>query len=247
VSFNISEFKSRIDKYGGLARKNLFVVDITFNGRNTNITVPNFSQSDLRFFCQSAILPGLNIQVQDYKPNGFGLPYSVPISLVPDQINLIFMLDSQHRVLNFFHQWMQKIINYDVSRGIFSQVNGQLPYEIGYKTDYVSTLRLSFYSTDLNTHYEYTLLEAFPTQISPINVSWDENNSYATMTVNFSYSGIRVAGATEGNPSTDDARGNGLLQFINNVGRKSQLIKQNNLPKTIQDAIDRFTRVKKIF
>jgi hypothetical protein len=247
MSFNISEFKSRIDRYGGIARKNLFVADIVFNGRNTSIAVPNFTQSDLRFFCKSATIPGLNVVVQDYRPNGFGLPHSVPTALQPDQVNLVFMMDSQHKVLNFFHQWMQKVVNYDISRGMFSEVNGQLPYEMGYRNDYVSTITLALYSNDTNNFYEYTLLNAFPTQISPIDVAWDDNDSYSTMTVNFAYSGMTVTGAVEGSPSTRVARGNGLLEFINSVGATSQLINQGSLPRSVQDAIDSFTSVKNAF
>jgi len=247
MAFNISEFKSRIDRYGGIARKNLFVADIVFNGRNTNIAVPNFTQSDLRFFCKSATIPGLNVVVQDYRPNGFGLPHSVPTALQPDQVNLVFMMDSQHKILNFYHQWMQKVINYDVSRGMFSEVNGQLPYEMGYRSDYVSTIRLALYSNDTNTFYEYILYDAFPTQISPIDVAWDDNDSYSTMTVNFAYSGMKVTGAVEGSPSARGARGNGLLEFINSVGSTSQLINQGSLPRSIQDAIDSFTRVRNAF
>lgn len=246
MTFNISEFKSRIDRYGGLARKNLFVVDITFNGTNTNIAVPNFEQSDLRFFCKSASIPGLNVAVQDHYPNGFGLSHSVPTSLQQDQVNLVFMMDSQHKILNFFHQWMQKVVNYD-SSNMFAEVAGQLPYEMGYREDYVSTIRIVLYSTDSNSFYEYTLLKAFPTQMSPLDVAWEDKDSYSTMTVNFAYSGMKVTGAVEGSPTTRGARGNGLLEFINTVGATSQLINQGRLPRSVQDAIDSFTRVRSAF
>ena len=247
MAFNISEFKARIDRLGGLARKNLFIADIVFNGRNTNIAVPNFTQSDLRFFCKSATVPGLNIAVQEHYPNGFGLPHSVPTALQPDQLNLVFMLDSQHKVLNFFHQWMQKVVNYDVSKGMFAEVGGQLPYEIGYKTDYASTIRIAVYSTDSNTYYEFILYDAFPTQISPLDVAWEDKDSYATITVNFAYSGMKVTGAVEGAPLTRGSRGNGLLEFINNIGASSQLINQGSLPRSVQDAVDSFTRVRDAF
>lgn len=247
MAFNISEFKARVDRYGGIAKKNLFVADVIFNGRGSSIDVPNFNESDLRFFCKTASIPGLNIAVQDYRPNGFGLPQSVPISLQPDQMNLVFMLDSDHKILNFFHRWMQKVVNYDVSKGLFSSVNDQLPYEMGYRNEYVSTIRLAYYSNDGSNYYEYILYDAFPTQMSAIDVSWDDNDSYSTLTVNFAYSGMKVSGAIEGNPTSRGSRGNGLLEFINTVGATSQLINQNQLPRSIQDAIDSFTRVSAVF
>lgn len=238
--FNINEFKGAMNKYGGPARKNLFVVEIvkTPNGND------GMSTSDLRFFCQSATTPGINFAVQDYMPNGFGLRQTVPIAVNLDQFNAVFMLDSDHMVLRFFHQWMQTIINYNYSDGAFSEVGEKLPFEIGYKEDFAATIIIKQYSTDSeDSYYEYTLHEAFPTQISGVDSAWSDNDSFATATVNFAYSHITMTGTKRGSPTDRNARGTGLLDLINRTGNTGQVINQLSLPRSIQDAVNSFTQI----
>jgi hypothetical protein len=245
MTFSVSEFKSKLQKHGGVARKNLFVVEIYDNGLTSQ---PIIEPGDLRFFCKTTSLPGINVVVQDYFPNGFGVRQSIPTAASTGDVNLVFMLDSDHKVLSFFHRWMQKVVNYDVSSGIFSAVDDQLPFEFGYKNEYTTTISIKFYSTDSEQYYEYILYDAFPTQVSPVDVSWDDNDSYATMTVNIAFSNMKVTAARIGTPSSRNSRGQGLLEFLNSVGRTAQLINQNSkLPKTIQDSINSFTRVKDAF
>lgn len=238
--FNINEFKSTIDKYGGPARSSLFVVEI--------IKAPNendgMSTSDLRFFCQTASTPGINFGVQDYTPNGFGLRQTIPMSVNPDQFNAVFMLDSDHMVLRFFHQWMQNVINYNYEDGAFSQVDNKLPYEIGYKEDFVATIVIKHYSTDSeNSYYEYVLRDAFPTQISGVDTAWGDSDAFSTATVNFAYSHMSMTGIKRGSPTDRFARGTGYLDLINRVGTTGQVINQNSLPGSIQDAINSFTSI----
>lgn len=239
MTFSITDFKSRIQRHGGPAKLNLFMVEIL--------------NSDLRFFCKAATLPGINVTVQDYYPNGFGIKQSIPVSSSTGDVNLVFMLDSDHKVLSFLHRWMQKVVNYDVSNGIFSSVNDQLPFEFGYKDEYAVTINIKYYSSDLNGYYEYTLYDAFPTQVSGIDVAWDNNDQYATVVVNFAFSSMKVTRNVSGidtpvlepgSPTERLTRGNGLLEFLNSVGRTAQLINSNSLlPRNIQDAINSFTRV----
>lgn len=239
MPFNITEFKGTVNKYGGPARKNLFVVEITPIQSNDGM-----STSDLRFFCQQATVPGINFGVADYYPNGFGVKQSIPISVQNDPFNAVFMLDSDHMVLRFFHQWMQSVINYDYSGGPFSQIDNQLPFEVGYKDDFSATITIKHFTTDdPSSYYEYTLYDAFPTQISGVDVAWADNDSYATATVNFSYSSFSVAGAKQGTPTERFARGTGYLGLATNAANifyPGQFITQVDLPRGVQDVVNAF-------
>jgi hypothetical protein len=241
MPFNINEFKSTLNKYGGPARKNLYVVEIASAPAGND----GMSVRDLRFFCQVAQVPGLNFSVADYYPNGFGTRQSIPTAMVPDTFNAVFMLDSDHNVLRFFHQWMQSVINYNYADGAFSQVDNQLPYEVGYKSEFATQITIKHYSTDSqDVFYEYILADAFPTQISGVDVSWGDNDSYATVTVNFAYAHMFMNGVRRGTPTERYARGTGLLDLINRVGTSGQVIRQGTLPTSIQDAVNSFTRVR---
>jgi hypothetical protein len=239
MPFTINEFKSTMMQYGGPARKNIFEV-------NLNVIDSVTGRPDHIFFCKTVSVPGINVNVQTYMPNAFGIMQSVPVSTTHDQLNCVFILDSSHMILSFFHRWMQQVVNYDVSGGIFSQVNDQLPYEFGYKDDYVTTMTIKHYSTDYSGYYEYTFNDVFPTQVSGVDLSWEENDSYATATVNFSYSTMKFDGTKAGEPTDRFARGTGLVDYINRLGTSGQVINQSTLPRSIQEAIDSFVAIRNI-
>jgi hypothetical protein len=242
MAFNINEFKSVMNKYGGPVRKNLYLVEISA----LPVANDGMSVRDLRFFCQSAVIPGLNYSVSDYFPNGFGVRQSIPTVSQPDPFNAVFMLDSDHMVLRFFHQWMQAVINYNYADGPLSQVGNQLPFEIGYKSDYAAKITIKHFSTNSNGefegYYQYDLFDVFPTQISGVDVAWSDNDSFATATVNFSYSHIAFSGSVKGSPTERFSRGTGLLELINSIGLSAQYISQSSLPISIQDSVNSFTR-----
>jgi hypothetical protein len=236
MPFTINEFKSTLSQYGGPARKNLFEV-------NLNVIDAVTGRPDHIFFCKSVTVPGINVTVADYRPNGFGAMQSVPTAFQADQLNCIFILDSRHMIISFLHRWMQKVVNYDVSAGIFSQVDDQLPFEFGYKDDYVTTMTIKHYSTDYSGYYEYTFEDVFPTQVSGVDLSWEDNDSYSVATVNLAYSSMKVDGTRVGTPTDRYARGTGLVDYINRIGTSGQVINQGSLPRTIQEAIDSYTRI----
>ncbi len=244
MSFNINDFKAKINQYGGLSRTSFFVVNIYENSIANGPSSESMPTKDLRFFCKTVTMPGINLNVSEYRPNGFGLPQSIPIGMSSDTLNCVFMMDSNHRILSYFHEWIQKVVNFDLSSGPFSSIGDRLPYEIGYKKDYACNMEIVFYSAhDIDNFYTCTLKDVFPTQVGSINLSWEENNSVATLPVNFSYSEIKMQGTRPGNNSEVNSRGLGYLQFLNTLGTKGQTINPLSLPTTIQEAINRFTRV----
>lgn len=183
---NISDFRSVIHKFDGPARPNLFYVEIF--GINSQY-IKNW---ELRAFCKTATFPGINFQTFEYRPNGYGLPTQMPSGINSEPLNCIFMLDSKHAVLSFFHEWMQKILNYSTANGSFSSINNQLPYEIGFKKEYSATIKITYFSSDnIDSNYSVTLEGAYPTNIGSLTLSWDDNDTISLLPVNFSYEKIQ--------------------------------------------------------
>jgi hypothetical protein len=267
--FNINEFKTVMNKYGGPAKSNLFVLKINFpnetNSPSTASGIPGvnpgvryteknqyITSSDLRFFCSEVAIPSLNINVASYRENSIDLSQSMPINLNGPSINATFMLDSDHRVIAFFHSWMQEIINYNARNGLLSSLNGDhYPYEIGYKSDYSCIIEITHYKTDSSgapeEGYTYTFLNAFPTEIGGKNFSWTPNDSIGTVSINFSASSFFFTGSKAGSTISPISRGNGYLDFLNSVGFRGQTFQQTNLPISVQDAINTFTTVRNDF
>jgi hypothetical protein len=251
--FNINEFKSVMNKYGGPAKSNLFVVSLGVQPKTTRKTdfIDNF---DLRFFCSEVSIPGLNITSASYTPNTIGIPEAMPLNLSSVGINCTFMLDSEHRVLSFFHSWMQEIINYDtINGGSLSQINGDhLPFEIGYKEDYAcATLDIYHFKTNsdgtLDNSYKYTFANVFPTEVGAAQLTWSPTDSIQMLTVNFNASGFTFSASDPGTTISDLSRGNGTLELLKSVGFRGQTTQQRNLPTTVQDAINTFTTVRNDF
>jgi len=239
MAFNISEFKSRMDRFGGPARTSLFTVQLVGGPDSTFIT-----GNDLMFFCKNVSLPGIDVGTIDYRPNGIDIPQSMPISISAEPLNCIFMMDSDHRVLSFFHAWMQKVVNYSTSGGNFASVNDQLPYELGYKNEYSCRMIIRYYSnySSSRNFYEVILDDVYPKTVQSVDLGWETNNSFATLPVAFSYGKIRYAAETTGSPTERFSRGTGLLDLITTIGTVGQLIDQSSRPRSIQDAINQFTR-----
>lgn len=249
--FSVNEFKSMMNKYGGPARSNLFTLQLgpgTKDGRKSEF-IP---KSELMFLCQEVSVPPVNIGVGSYRANSIDIAQSIPLSLTTPQINATFMLDSDHRVISFFHSWMQEIINYDNSLGRMAVLPGDhMPYEIGYKSDYACNLYINHFKTDstgnVEDGYKYTYYNAFPTEVSGKTLSWGLNDSIATVSISFTASGYKFDASQPGIISVASSRGLSPIEFINSVGYRGQTVQQSLLPTGIQDAINTFTSVTNDF
>lgn len=268
--FNINEFKSVMNKYGGPAKSNLFVMKIYFPSLPTDLSTNNsgaartqvgvkyskkqdfINDRELTFFCSEVSLPPINVNVASYKENSIDISQSIPINLTTPSINATFMLDSDHRVISFFHSWMQEVINYNTESGLLASINADhLPYEIGYKSDYACNIDIIHFKTNstgsIEEGYRYSFYNAFPTEVGGKILSWSPNDNIATVNINFSASSYNFSGSLPGDPVADLSRGNGYLDFLNSVGFRGQSVQQRNLPQSIQDAINTFTTVRNDF
>ena len=253
--FSINEFKGMMNKYGGPARSNLFTFQLgpALNLESRDSRKSEFiPKTELRFFCPEVSVPPINISVGSYRANSIDIVQSIPLSLTTPQVNATFMLDSDHRVISFFHSWMQEIINYDNSLGRMAVLPGDhMPYEIGYKSDYACNLYINHFKTDsagnVEEAYVYTYYNAFPTEVSGKTLSWALNDSISTITVSFTASGYKFDASQPGLISAASSRGQSPIEFINSVGYRGQTVQQSLLPTSIQDAINTFTKVTNDF
>lgn len=193
--FNVNEFKSRMHKHGGPARTSLFEVSISpTNKLGEPIASGIISTDDLRFFCQTVTMPGINLETVLYKPSGLGFPEFMPMNASPDQLNAVFLMDSNHKVMTFFHRWISSVVN--VSGNVGDSPNGLGAKLIEYKDTYAaSELTIRHFSThNPFQFYECRYLGVYPTQVSSIDLSWAANDTPATLTVNFSYNKLIYQG-----------------------------------------------------
>ena len=252
MTFNINEFKSVMNKYGGPAKSNLFVVGLFWAGKPKGSTSSGrkteyVSQEDIRFFCKEVSMPSLNLGTFSYQANSIGIAQTMPTSLSTPTINATFMLDSDHKIISFFHSWMQEIINYSRQNGLLSSLNGDhMPYEIGYKDDYTCIMEIDHYKTNGrgtidDEVYKYTFEGVYPTEVGGKVLSWAPDDAVSTVTVNFTASSFRFTSTRAGNINSNLSRGNGVIDPLLSVGYRGQTVQQRDLPINVQDAINAFT------
>jgi hypothetical protein len=253
MSFNISQFKSALNNFGGPSRASLFEVSvINPPTRGTSVNATNF-----QFFCQSAVVPGIQIETQLYAPVA-GRPVQFPTGITPSPFNAIFLMDSEHQLLEFFHKWIQQVVNYGVGGGKFSSISSRsggtmLPFEIGYMADYSADIIIKHYTvnSDGTSYYETKLQNAYPVAVGDIDLAWSDNDSYLTLPVSFAYEQIVYSGEETGNPLSGLGRGAGILDALGAiagfVGTVQQTVKQGTKFDSVQDAVNRIYRVRNSF
>ncbi len=245
----ISEFKSTFDKFGGPSHANLFQVTITGYPSAVNSVI---GPRDLTFFCKTAQIPSVSLNVANYESVA-ALPKQFPMSVQNTAVNTIFMVDSDHQILRFFHSWMQSVINIGTAGGNLSEDNGKLPFEIGYKDEYSCRISIKHFSTDQDPsrYYEVILDKAWPSQIGDLDLAWESNDSYLTLPVQFSYDRIEYSGLRAGSPTSRLGRGAGFFDILGAVagfaGVVQQTVNQGFLGDSIQDTVNNFQRLNNSF
>lgn len=212
MAFNINEFKSAIDKQGGLARLNVF--EVMFwrsmsppNDENDRAWATNeFGNRDLKFFCQTVTFPGVSVEAFNYRPNTIDIPQSIPFAIGQQPLECVFMVDDKHRVLNYFHSWMRRITNYSSggSQTATPTSSNHMPFELGYKKEYTQSMSIVMYSRSpspskapYNNGYMCTLHGVYPVQVGNMTLSWNANDEYGTLPISFSYSSIDITNLSE--------------------------------------------------
>jgi len=253
MSFKISDFKSTMDRFGGPARPHLFEVTLS---KIKNEPSSEINGQTISFFCNSVNFPGIAVE-QGLMTNVAQLPTSFPLRMTPQPISANFLLDSNHNVLSFFHNWLQRVMNYSTKNGTFGGIDaegdgvGQLPYELGYKDEYACRMTIRHFSTESlgrgnnAKFYEVHLDNIYPYTIGDTNLDWSLNDQFVTLPVSFSYDQIHYSGDRTGNTSI--RLQGGLLDTLSDLANFIDVTKQTlkeGKPTSIQDAINRLQRVR---
>ena len=165
---NLNNFISNIETQG-VARQNKYRVEIS----GPASTRPIHGERDLDLRCESITFPGTNVRsVPDtlrYGPareQGQGMTYG------PFTATFICSPDLREKI--YFEWWQQRIINH-------------LTWEAMYYDDYKGELRIIQLDDQNRDTYDILVTEAYPKTISPQDVGWNNNDSYQTVAVEFTY------------------------------------------------------------
>lgn len=182
---SISNFIARV-KNDNFARENRFEVVIT-SPRNLSTTTEE--NEKLKFYCQSASLPGISLMTQEVYT--FGESREVIYNRNYDPVQLEFLVDNQMNVKWFFDRWMEKIV--DPKSRVMSYYN-----------DYVTSIEIAQldYSEEEKVKYKVMLHECFPKTIDAVQYSAESKN-HVKLRVTLAYKFWTVVDGPKVNGQTD--------------------------------------------
>jgi hypothetical protein len=189
--FSVDHFVSKFLQAGLIQPSNFYV----------KFTPPKSLSGDfteVAMLCAATTLPGRRITTSENRPYGYGQQVRRPYDVLYDEIELTFYIDSKNALaLSLFDKWLSLLVKTD---RLFP-VNKQF---VGYKSDYVCP-ELKIYvmnqlvgtenpedadsSNEQNSMaiIECELVDAYPIQITPVQLDWGGGDEFARLNVIFAY------------------------------------------------------------
>lgn len=183
-SFNINTFISDI-RNRGVVKSHSFMVNII----PPKVIRNQWSDSrNILIRCEGASLPAVNFQMGELFRHGYGGVESMPHNVQFEPINLMFLLDGNAEIYTFWYKWMNGILNFNRSSGLNTpDENNKRPYEMAYKDDYATEIKILIYNEAADAIIQATLNDAFPIGIPDIPLNWSSTNELIKINIPISY------------------------------------------------------------
>ena len=176
--FAVSAFMSKVDKLGGLVRKNRFSVEIT----PPNSLSSEIQSSSINFLANTISLPARAFGSTTYR-SGCRFGFVVSFETTFEPVSLTILDTGNHAARKFWNGWFEHIQGVDAATG--------QNYNMQYYKKFVGTVKISTYSEEqpIKTapKYQITLHQAWPKTISAIELGW-ENSELADFDIDIAYS-----------------------------------------------------------
>ena len=176
----ISDLRSSL---GSIVRPNHFSVSLSVTDTILAATGVEVDISEtLSLRCEKAELPGRTIATSD--DTSIGTSLKLPYDMTYNDIQLSIICASDMKERAFFEAWMRSIVKRDGTVAFYSD------YAKG------NTLTVSQLDDDGTSKLTYQCRDIYPIAITPMNATWEENNTYQRFGVTLCYrfyDGISVA------------------------------------------------------
>ena len=176
----LSDFKARL--VGGGARPNLFECVLAFpSGLQSEVKV----DEDFTFMVKAAQLPASNVNVIDIPFRGRNLKVAGDRTFDPWTITVIN--DTNFKLRNAFERWMNFINRHDDNAGVITPAAYQtemVVHQLGRGNEVNGTSgSLPDNGAKIPVLKSYKFFGTFPTNVSPIELSYDAADSVEEFTV----------------------------------------------------------------
>lgn len=197
MPFNVNDLVSNIRSKGYL-KTSKFDVKIPGN-------------SDLTLRCVAASLPGMNINTTDLKLYG-GMPVlKVPNARSYNDVRLTFLMQSDASDRYYFENWMNRISNFsnntigyydDIAQDILVTVYDEtkpIPQTAAVSSGLAGQIGPPTVTTYDGNGYKVKIVNAIPTNIDEIDLSWADSDRLIEYTVTISYEQLQLVSNPKSN------------------------------------------------
>ena len=165
---NLNDFKAAFGRNINPAKSARFIVQI---GKISNLF------QNLVFMCHEAELPSRSLNTMDVRY--YGPNMKMPNQSVYTDTRLVFYVNNNMMEKEIFDNWL-------------SFINPKNTYNFRYREEYSTDISIYQLSEVADPNgkpqatYKATLRQAYPIQVEPLNLSWEEDNIHK-MGVSFAY------------------------------------------------------------
>ena len=172
AKFSIEDFKSGISSTSlEPARSSLFKFGMSGGPASTLST----AFSNIEFLCRATSLPGLTIT--PIERQYLGRTVKIPGDMTFAELAVTLVNDTGYGLRNAFEVWMAGINSHEENKRHLGSAFGSEAAE----------LTLTTMDTAGASHQTYKFVDAWPTTIDPIELSWDTASDIEEFGVTFAY------------------------------------------------------------
>lgn len=200
MAFDVRDVSSEIAA-AGLLRSNRFEVTFTppsgLTIGSVGSAAPTVNYQSLQgidkvvnLYCEQANIPGIAMDVAPIRRFGYGPIEKKPYAPTFNDASLLFRSDGAGLLWKYLHSWFRLVINYQNQSGLNAQsgiLQGQHPFELGYKQDYVTDITIDAFDDMGNIAIRTVLRQAYPIFIGDIQMAWADKNNYVKIPATFTF------------------------------------------------------------
>jgi len=194
--FNITSFRESLNSG---ARPNLFRVSLSAPSGVDDPQGILSTTNKFSFLCRSAAIPAYSVGVIEVPFRGRRI--KVPGDRTFAEWTVTVINDDQQGLRKVFDNWMKFINNPDGEEAIRT-AGEQTSNEVDYRT----TVDINHFRSDGTVSRNYKLYDAFPTDISAIDLSYDTTDAVQEFTVTFQYHYLDAGDTSEAGGDAGAAR-----------------------------------------
>ena len=191
---SIQQLKTALTGRG--ARANLFEIEIGFPTEIASTITSTDATTKTKILCKAAAVPGFTVGTIEV-PFRAGRRIKIPGDRTFADWTVTIINDEDHSLRQAFNAWINLI-----SKGNYNSTTKSSAV-----ADYYQDITCSHLKADNTVSRKYQLVDAFPTDVSAIDLSFDSTDTLSEFTVNFQYHYLKA-----GNSTTSFATGKVDLQ-----------------------------------